>query len=162
MDKKNYEYSCEEISSMSLEELIETHRAAISRCDDMEWTFSEIIREWDSFPPFLSALEMEIDRKRPKTRKPKVKKKTFLYLIEDERNGFIKIGRAQSPSARERTLQSEMPLLSLIWQCEGLQQDEKDLHERFKDKRVRGEWFSLSKEDIEFIKSLKWRGDKCL
>jgi len=32
---------------------------------------------------------------------------------------------------------------------------ESSFHEEFKDKRVQGEWFDLSEEDIEEIKKIK-------
>lgn len=107
---------------------------------------------------FRMELEWEIERKTPKKPKPKpIPKKTYLYLIRDERNNLVKIGRSKNPSARERTLQSEMPLLSLFWKVEGFEDEEVKLHEIFSDKRIRGEWFQLDESDVDFIKSLKWR-----
>jgi len=85
------------------------------------------------------------------------KDKTNIYLMEDGHTGFIKIGRSKNPSTRERTLQAQVPLLRMIWTCAGINSDEKILHDFFKDKRLRGEWFDLGEDDVRYIKSLDWR-----
>lgn len=80
---------------------------------------------------------------------------TFIYLIKNNRNGLYKIGRSKTPSIRESTLQSEEPDISMILSFAGTSQLEKELHKRFADKRVRGEWFELSGIDIEIIKTYR-------
>lgn len=71
------------------------------------------------------------------------------YLMMDSNTGLVKIGRSVNPKARERTLQSEKPTISMIKVCEKLV--EKELHKKYAKKRVRGEWFKLSEDDIEYI-----------
>lgn len=71
------------------------------------------------------------------------------YLMLDSNTGYIKIGRSVNPKKRETTLQSEKPNITLLKTCDS--DIETKLHKIFKDKRVRGEWFSLSKEDINYI-----------
>ena len=39
--------------------------------------------------------------------------RTFLYVMEDTRNGYFKIGHSKTPGKRERTLQSEVPSVTL-------------------------------------------------
>ena len=78
---------------------------------------------------------------------------TFIYLMKDEINGFIKIGRAKNPESRERTLQSEKPTIKLIYKCKGFVSDETLLHKKYKKYRLRGEWFRLTNEQIEEIKT---------
>ncbi len=75
----------------------------------------------------------------------------FVYLILHN-NGNVKIGRSKNPIAREKTLQSEDPELSLLayWNCPSA--IEKELHLKFKTKRKRGEWFNLQPEDLKNIK----------
>ena len=70
----------------------------------------------------------------------------------DKNTGLYKIGRSINPKIRERTLQSEKPTIELLYFREGYDLDEKFLHNFFKDKRVRGEWFDLNFEDRQFIK----------
>ena len=71
------------------------------------------------------------------------------YLMTDKNTGFTKIGSSITPPLRERTLQSEKPTISLVKVCDLLV--EKELHIIYKDKNIRGEWFCLSKKDIEHI-----------
>lgn len=71
------------------------------------------------------------------------------YIILDERTGLYKIGKSCNPIARENTLQSEYPLLKIIFVID--KDVESDLHLIYKSKRIRGEWFKLSKNDIDFI-----------
>ena len=74
--------------------------------------------------------------------------KGFVYLMKDTTNGFYKIGFSKNPRYRENTLQAEKPTIELIDKWEGTTSDEKDLHNRFKRTRIRGEWFYLSPADI--------------
>jgi len=84
----------------------------------------------------------------------------FVYLMEDLRNGLFKIGQSQTPEKRERTLQSEVPEVSLRFYMPAHDSAESELHEMFSGKRVRGEWFQLAQEDIlAVIAFLKQHGD---
>lgn len=72
-----------------------------------------------------------------------------VYLMGNSRNRYVKIGFSfKDPVFRETTLQAEDPEIVLICSWRGTMQDEKKLHERFSDKRLRGEWFKLSPQDI--------------
>ncbi len=85
---------------------------------------------------------------------------TFVYLMEDLRNGHFKIGRSATPGKRERTLQSEVPQIVLRFSIPANVDHERELHERFDDKRQRGEWFALSPDDLLWLMSfLKQHGD---
>jgi len=70
------------------------------------------------------------------------------YLMIDGR-GMVKIGRSNMPLKRERTLQSQEPETKLIHIFPD--DIEKELHEKYKDKRVRGEWFELSDNEVQQI-----------
>lgn len=85
---------------------------------------------------------------------PKPKNKNgSVYLIVNERNGYTKIGfTTGDPKYRESTLQSEEPDITLVCSFPGTSaSDERMLHDSYKDKRIRGEWFELSNADIETI-----------
>ena len=71
------------------------------------------------------------------------------YLIKNRRNGFYKIGRSINPLKREKTLQSEEPDIVMVntWS----RNIERQLHIKYKDYRVRGEWFELSKAQVKYI-----------
>lgn len=83
---------------------------------------------------------------------------TNLYLMLDEVNGFFKIGISMRPKLREKTLQSEKPSIKMLWSTKCFQSEEKFLHSKFSGKRIRGEWFNLSDEDVTYIKSQAWKG----
>jgi hypothetical protein len=80
--------------------------------------------------------------------------KTFIYLIKDEDTGFIKIGRSIDPENRLRTLIKQDTLMPRpnnfrLMNCwEDSSMTEIALHNEFKAKRVRGEWFNLSTGDL--------------
>lgn len=85
---------------------------------------------------------------------------TFVYLMEDLRNGHFKIGRSATPARRERTLQSEVPQIVLRISVPADENHERELHEHFAHKRLRGEWFALSSDDLVWLVSfLKRNGD---
>lgn len=105
----------------------------------------------------VHALNVDIWRQsEASSRSPRERKKpspTNIYLMVDKNTGLHKIGRSKTPVTRERTLQSEKPTIEIIFHTAGTVKDEKHLHEKFNAKRVRGEWFNLSEEDIDFIKT---------
>lgn len=81
----------------------------------------------------------------------------FVYLVKSP-NGAYKIGRTKNPQSRAKTfgvlLPFEIEFLCLI-KTKDMRQLEKELHERFATKRLNGEWFELSDEDVEYIKGLE-------
>lgn len=83
----------------------------------------------------------------------KVKKvnQTFIYIMIDHNTGYYKIGHSKNVLRRESTLQSEKPTIELLYTFEGDIKDERDLHENYKDLRVRGEWFALEQWMIDAI-----------
>ncbi|MGD0905744.1 MAG: GIY-YIG nuclease family protein [Terracidiphilus sp.] len=85
---------------------------------------------------------------------------SFVYIMEDCRNGTFKIGRSKTPGKRERTLQSEVPEIVLRFSIPAADDDERRLHDRFDPKRLRGEWFNLTADELLWIISfLKKNGD---
>lgn len=77
----------------------------------------------------------------------------FIYLMLDRINGYIKIGYSKNPEYREKTLQSELPDIEMIFQSKGTMKIEKLLHKSFNHKRIRGEWFNLDSSDIDAIRT---------
>jgi hypothetical protein len=70
----------------------------------------------------------------------------------DKNTGYYKIGRSLKPKFREKTLQSEKPTIELLFSNDAKIKKEKDLHNMFSDKRIRGEWFDLNGSDLTKIK----------
>ena len=87
--------------------------------------------------------------------------KCYLYLMIDTTNNYHKIGISNSPEYREKTLQSEKPTIEMIANKEFPNRKiahsfEQALHSSYDEKRVRGEWFDLSQEEVDdIITSLK-------
>lgn len=87
----------------------------------------------------------------------------MIYLVLDNGTGFIKIGRSASPDLRERSLMSQKPDVQLIWKSDPCNRYyEKILHKIFEKKRIRGEWFLLNEEDVNFIKSYDYNQVKAI
>jgi hypothetical protein len=95
-----------------------------------------------------------IDNLKPveKLENEKINEPTKVYVMIDEHTGAYKIGRSKNPKIREKTLQSEKPFIRLLFAFDGINEHERQLHEMFKEKRIRGEWFDLSYSDIVKIK----------
>ncbi len=84
--------------------------------------------------------------------KEKRENRRFLYIIHNKRNGLYKIGLSINPIKRERTLQAEEPEIEIIETFKGGFELEKNIHNYFVNKRVRGEWFKLDDKDISVLK----------
>lgn len=90
----------------------------------------------------------------PKTPKPPVA--GYVYLIKSP-SGHYKIGRTINPNDRLRMfgvhLPFEVEIIALI-KSDDHKRLEASLHQTYNDKRVNGEWFALSPEDVDYVKSL--------
>ncbi|NOT90467.1 GIY-YIG nuclease family protein [Ferruginibacter sp.] len=75
-----------------------------------------------------------------------------VYLLLDLDSSNIKIGQSRKMIHRERTLQAQKPSIELIAYWISPKQVETQLHQMFKSKRLRGEWFKLSFADLKTIK----------
>ena len=72
------------------------------------------------------------------------------YIMIDHNTGYYKIGKSKKPRFREKTLQSEKPTIEMLFVIN--KNIEKELHRRYSDKRVRGEWFRLEYKDVEYLR----------
>jgi DNA-binding phage protein len=73
-----------------------------------------------------------------------------IYFIETQ--GLVKIGYSNDPRRRFHNLSIGCPTkCTLIGVIDGSMADEKNIHEKFKDSRVRGEWFTFTPEINAFI-----------
>ena len=84
---------------------------------------------------------------------PRKKYKGHVYVIQ--RDGCYKIGRTKHLEKRLKDLSALFPTpLDLICAIpsDDLIIDEKSAHARFDSKRIKGEWFDLTAEDIAWLK----------
>jgi hypothetical protein len=75
-----------------------------------------------------------------------------VYLLLNPTANHVKIGRSKRPGYREKTLQSQEPQIFLIASWIAPSSVETFLHKKFKEKRLRGEWFKLNFNDLAEIK----------
>lgn len=78
----------------------------------------------------------------------------MIYFIQDSSTLLIKIGYtgASDAESRLKQLQTGCPSgLELLCTSEGTQADERELHERFKTFRERGEWFKPAPQVIRHL-----------
>lgn len=115
---------------------------------------------------YIKALtELGIDLSEPIKEEPQFMQMSdepcYVYLMVDTTNGYHKIGISNHPEYRERTLQSEKPTIEKVCAKQYPSRQialaiESALHTTFSMKRIRGEWFDLTAEDIaQVIDTLK-------
>jgi hypothetical protein len=84
------------------------------------------------------------------------RRKQYVYFIRS--GDCVKIGVATNPRARFSSLQVAHPSdLELLAVTSGGEAREKILHRRFQHLAVRGEWFRLEGDLVEYIADLKAR-----
>jgi hypothetical protein len=96
-------------------------------------------------------------REESKPPPPKVRRIVgpVVYFIRSASSGFIKIGKANDPIARLKTMQTgSSDRLALIGYVAGSNDKERELHRRFAALRKSGEWFEPGKELLDFINSV--------
>ena len=81
----------------------------------------------------------------------------FVYLIKSGRH--FKIGKANSVEARHRQLKIQLPVATEVVHRIATDDPygiESYWHRRFADKRLNGEWFALSAEDVKAFRRRKF------
>ena len=161
----NEESNLNFLASMSIEINLE-HGIPVEYCIDhiIEMTYllkSEILV---SFPGLKENLEYAIEiynllTKDGQTSSRKIERKIkpgYVYLLQSP-TGTYKIGKTTNPENRLRTFGVKLPFeveyICLI-KTKNPKETESELHNKFSDKRMGGEFFKLSNEDIEYVKSL--------
>lgn len=77
-----------------------------------------------------------------------------IYLDDSANERFYKIGMAATFGARFQSHQCSSPFdicVACAYYVGNMRQEERELHAHFANKRVRGEWFRLSNDDLELI-----------
>lgn len=130
--------------------------------DETFWNWSNFFESKEQLRGIYDSQLRKKGREYKKAIKEKKKKKksqglisSYVYLMKNNRNGYIKIGfTSKEPKYREKTLQSEDPDITLIYSKQGCNMDdEKTLHKEYSQKRLRGEWFDLDEDDVYEIKT---------
>lgn len=77
------------------------------------------------------------------------------YLFKDSINNYIKIGKSVDYLKRYNLLITINPNIDVLFVINN--DVERELHEKYKNKRIYGEWFNLTEKDIINIKK-KYHG----
>ena len=80
----------------------------------------------------------------------------FVYIMRNNDNGAYKIGISNNPKYREHTLQSQEPNVTCIFQLEFESRErarsvESDMHLKWAEYHLRGEWFAIPHERISEV-----------
>ena len=106
------------------------------------------LRDW-----YVYNLEKDyekLSKERKEFKKEREIKSRFIYIVKSDK--YYKIGLAKNTNNRLQSFQTSTPKkVKLIFEkeVEDYVRVEKDLHKKFKKKRIRGEWFKLSKTDLD-------------
>jgi len=77
----------------------------------------------------------------------------FIYVVGDDY--LVKIGWSKTPNIRYSKIKSDSPVDCRLWGViDGSRQDEAQLHKRFQEQHLRGEWFFNDGSVAEFVKTL--------
>lgn len=92
-----------------------------------------------------------------KHKKPTLDESGFVYLLKAS-TGQYKIGKTVKVEKRKRWIDIHVPFeLELIHAipCKNRHKAETTIKKRYRSQVIKGEWFLLSPEDVEAIKSIK-------
>ena len=99
----------------------------------------------------LQVLEQSVRERKPRSTTG------YVYLLQSS-TGYWKIGRTHSPNNRLKTFNVKLPFeveYKHLIQTDDMYALETKLHERFKEKRINGEWFALNDGDVREICALR-------
>lgn len=107
----------------------------------------------------LDTLEAQIARPKKKVNDYKI---GYVYLIKAE-NGLYKIGRSKTPDARISTITKTIGPMEIQTIHTAFYPDcykaESELHQMFKEKRRRGEWFELTDKEVMAVIAHAYGGE---
>lgn len=78
----------------------------------------------------------------------------YVYIIQSQEH--YKIGRSRNPENRVKSY-SSLPGIKLLhyFPADNMNKAEKELHRRYSQQRVGGEWFELHPANVEYLCSIK-------
>lgn len=82
----------------------------------------------------------------------------YVYLVHSPTNDVYKIGRAKRVDGRYGSIARQSPVevrLIHAFKSSDSKEADKKLHEAYRSKRVIGEWFSLSHQEVESFVSIE-------
>jgi hypothetical protein len=132
------------------ENIIEAKKCLNEFCSDLK---KEDVNEYNKNVEMENYLENERYKKTIKKENKKIS--GYIYIIQS--GNYYKIGRSRNKKDRIKKYITENPNEINILMCEKVTdyiKTEAHLLNKFKNKKHRGEWFSLNKTDINIIKKI--------
>lgn len=106
----------------------------------------------------VQELEREVESLNGVTGVYTPQRKGFVYFVREE-NGPIKIGWGQNPQRRMAGMQTGNPRRLVLLGCmPATRKEERQLHARFADLRLAGEWFQPHEDILAFVETLQIPG----
>lgn len=81
----------------------------------------------------------------------------YVYLIRMGRQLIFKIGKSNDPAGRMMSLQTASPYklkLEHVFEADNASAAEESLHAFFQNKRLKGEWFRLTEDELQTLQSV--------
>lgn len=141
----------------SIDEVLELLKACQEHLTNLTAESIEMLNLAEIEEAKKESLKLSEDQTRKKEQQSPARAAGFVYLMVNRANGFCKIGFSRKPKFREKTLASQEPKIEILTMKPGTMGDEIQMHEKYKEQRIRGEWFNLSEIQIEDIK-WEWEG----
>lgn len=85
------------------------------------------------------------------------KRDGYVYVLKQIGGDYYKIGRTSNPDNRRETFNVKLPFrveYEIVIKTDDMYLLERQLHSRFNAKWIDGEWFQLSPDDLEAIRSI--------
>lgn len=113
------------------------------------YIFSALINE--VMPPLYISKSLSVAK--AQGRKPRA---GYVYVLRSP-TGAYKIGYAQKPADRLRTFNVKLPFeveYEVLLKTDDMRGLESSLHDRYSDKRINGEWFALTANDLAELQEM--------
>ena len=123
----------------------------------LEVTSQEAIDNFNNAKEKRQKIQNEFQSKNHKNKDKPVENKGIVYLLKIENKPQYKIGVTNNLNRRLKQISPKMPFeLKVIHTIKDNQiyKLEEKLHNKFKDKKIKGEWFKLNDNDVNYIKGL--------
>ena len=128
----------------------------IYECKDKTCDFDDIFRSSKDSIDSINGGIKELLKKKFISKVATGKDEGTVYIISDT-YGSYKIGYAKSFYKRLKSYQTSLPYgpeVIKIIRSKNMRELEKELLNKYKEKRIRGEWFDLNEEDIQYLQNL--------
>jgi hypothetical protein len=104
-------------------------------------------------------IKMEKSSLDARQKKKLLKTEGYIYFVQGESGGPIKIGHSIDPEKRIKELQTGYPdMLKLLFMIPGSEERERQVHKMLSKHRLNGEWFRPDAELLEKVQELTRNG----